>query len=90
MISPLDLDILSSDSDILKEVEKENREPKRKSVSRILMDVEVCSWDGLHSSIQKVLPDSKEYTYVVETFRHSHSITEQCPNLISREVIRTC
>ena len=51
------------------ECEKENREPKRKSVSRIPVDVEVCSWDGLHSSVQKVLPDSKEYTYVVETFR---------------------
>ena len=69
MNSPLDSDILSSDSDILKEYEKENREPKRKYVSRIPVDVEVCSWDGLHSSAQEVLPDSKEYTYVVKTFR---------------------
>ena len=33
------------------------------------MDVEVCFWDGLHSSVQEVIPDSKEYTYIVETFR---------------------
>ena len=69
MNSPLDLDIFSSDSDILKECEKKNREPKRKSVSRILVVTEVCSWDGLHGSVQNVLPDSKEYKYVVKTFR---------------------
>ena len=69
MNSPLDSDISSSDSDILKECEKENREHNRKSVSRIPVDAEVFSWDGLHSSVQKVLSDSKKYTYVVETFR---------------------